>query len=564
MNSHQSPPKVDHVPQVLAQRPEATTFKVEDLLAEVKRGRIRIPPFQRPFKWKRDDALKLLESIYLGYPVGTLLLWQTKAEAGETRFGSVVVPGPARPDAYWVVDGQQRLMSLVRTLLAASPGADEFSLFFDLEKRRIVPSTAAGPSPLRNLPLTDVLDSERLMKWVFEHIREDQESVHLAFDLGKRIREYPIPAYVVRSDSDATLREIFGRVNRLGRRMTEDEVFEALNGVRSGVQPSSIEQIVVELRALHFGAVEKKVLYRLMRVLHGADIVGSAADLPPRLTDDEAAALYARAAAAAKRTVEFMMRDVGIPHYELLPYKQPLVTLGKFFDLHPSPSSRSRQLLARWVWRGALSAAHRGDTVSTRHVLDQIDGAEDDSVQRLLSGSHVRPAKLPDASSPFNFRHAESKLELLALLDLRPSDLSSKRSVETADLVEAESGRMRELPRVFTAGSHGASGPHTSVANRLAHPPRSGLRRAIVDQAQLQRVGVASADVHEFFGSHGIDGAAVAALFHANASEFLAARQHQLRKHFESFFSRRAQWEESDRPPLAALLTETDVGLGIE
>lgn len=546
-------------PPVLEQRPEATTFKVEDLLAEVKRGRIRIPPFQRPFKWKRDDALKLLDSIYLGYPIGTLLFWQTKAEAGQTQFGSVLMSGPERPDAYWVVDGQQRLVSLVRTLMATSPSADEFSLFFDLESRRVVPQPKqAEHSPSRFLPFTEVLDSERLMKWVFEHVREDQESVQLAFELGKRIREYPIPAYIVRSDSDGALREIFGRVNRLGKQMTADEVFEALNGLRSEAQPSSIEQIVSKLRQLRFGVVEKKVIYRLMRVLQDKDIAVSNTDLPARLETQVAQALYERTVRAAERAVEFLMRDVGIPHYELLPYKQPLVTLGKFFDLHPSPSPRSRQLLARWVWRGALNGSHRGDTVSTRGVLSQIDADENASVQRLLNDSRKEPATLPDAQSAFNFRHAQSKLELLALLSLEPRHIASGARVAVADLVDPASDHFLELPRLFPTRAHRRTGLHFSVANRLAHPPTKGLRDAIIGGALLHGFNSEDASADAFYSSHGLNASAAASIALPNGDDYLSERQQQLSAHFQSFFDRRAQWNENDRPPLNALLAAVD------
>ena len=54
---------------------EATSLSVEDLLKHVRRGKLRVPRFQRGLKWKPDDAARLVESIYEGYPIGTLLLW---------------------------------------------------------------------------------------------------------------------------------------------------------------------------------------------------------------------------------------------------------------------------------------------------------------------------------------------------------------------------------------------------------------------------------------------------------------------------------------------------------
>ena len=545
--SNAVPPTIQpRVPQLLEQRPEAITLKLEDLLAEAMRGRLRIPPFQRSFKWQRNDALKLLESIYLGYPIGTLLFWQTKAEAGESSFGSVVIMGAERNDAYWVVDGQQRVVSLMRTLLAPSATADKFALFFDLEETRIVPppSSRRAPEASRYLPLTEVLDSERLMRWVYEHVRDQKDLVDKAFDLGKRVREYPIPAYIVRTDSDTPLREIFGRVNSLGKPMTANEVFDALTGVRSSDRPSSIGQIASELQSMHFGAVEQKILYRLLRVLQGADVIDRSGESPRRLEDAEAAALYSKTAATARRVVEFLENDAGIRHYALLPYKQPLVTLGKFFDLHPSPLARSRELLARWVWRGALGGIHRGDSVSTRRVLDKIDGDEAASVQRMLEETGTRPERLPDGRTPFNFRHAESKLEALALMDLEPRDLTSGAALSPADLFGAVTGEAEDaLPKIAALPRVGSRDHHVSAANRLAHPARAGLRRALSETRDAA-----------WLRSHGIDATAQQALISGDVSTFLGLRQLALAHHFKAFFERRARWDESDRPPIESLV----------
>ena len=62
-------------------RLEAKTFRVEDLVRHARSGRLRVPAFQRAFKWERDDVEKLFDSIWHGYPIGTLLLWAKAAPA---------------------------------------------------------------------------------------------------------------------------------------------------------------------------------------------------------------------------------------------------------------------------------------------------------------------------------------------------------------------------------------------------------------------------------------------------------------------------------------------------
>lgn len=527
----------------LDRRPDAGTFKIEDLLAEVRRGRIRIPNFQRTLKWGRDDVAKLIDSLYRGFPVGTLLFWETKAEPQEMKFGSVTVSGGRQSNALWVVDGQQRIVSLSRVLLATEPDGDAFALYFDLDDLRFVappsPTQRAG-DPARWLPMNVVLDSEKLMQWVFEKAAKDETRRARAFLVGKRIREYEIPAYIVRSENENVLREIFERINSSGKPLKADEVFDALHGGRSTQRPATIREIVTELESFGFGRIEEKILYRLLRVLHGADVTDSHGDGPFRLADDEAEQAYRLTAEVAARVIQFLKHDVGIPHYELLPYKQPIVTLGKFFHHYPTPGSRSRDLLVRWVWRGALNGAHRGDTVSTRRSLDQIvPGDEDASVQRMLDMVRSSAAECPDAAGQFNFRFAASKLQALALIELGPRDLQTGALLELGPLFNTPNEEW-PVPSVLASRRLRLV---QSVANRLIHPSRTGLRKILVE-----------APDSAVLTSHGITESAHAALQAGNAERFLELRLEYLEPCFVSFFERRARWNELDRPSLSALL----------
>jgi uncharacterized protein with ParB-like and HNH nuclease domain len=65
-----------------------------------------IPEFQRGFVWKTTQVRDLIESLWLDYPVGTLLIWDSAGPV-ETR-GAMDGQEPVQ----WVVDGQQRTTAL--------------------------------------------------------------------------------------------------------------------------------------------------------------------------------------------------------------------------------------------------------------------------------------------------------------------------------------------------------------------------------------------------------------------------------------------------------------------
>ncbi|SMF97023.1 Protein of unknown function DUF262 [Methylomagnum ishizawai] len=534
-------------PEPLERRPEARAFKIEDLLAEVKLGRVRIPSFQRGLKWEREDASKLLDSLYRGYPVGTLLFWETEAEAREMQFGSIKISAGGRNDALWVVDGQQRIVSLARVLLSIEPDTDGFALYYDLDAPKFIappPPSKRSEDPTRWLPMTEVLDSERLLQWLFEKMPASKERRDRAIQLGKRIREYEIPAYIVRTNNQEILREVFSRTNDSGKRLKASEVFDALHGARSQNRPATIPEIVSDLEALGFGRVEEKLLYRLLRVLHGVDATVRIGDGALRLSEKDAESAYRKTAEAARLVIQFFKQDAGIPLYDLLPYKHPFITLGKFFHYHPTPQPRSRELLVRWLWRGALNGTHQGNTLSTQQALERIDAeSEEKSIQRLLKATKERPGNMPDVSIPFKFNHAVSKLQALALIDLGPCNLETGALLQPNTLFGLESQEL-PLPQIITymAGDHDQL--TRSAANRLIHPAKNrGVRRLLMNVAD-----------QEVLTSHGITEPTLQALREGDATRFLALRADYLRPHFQQFFDRHARWDEPDRPSLSALV----------
>ncbi|WP_396229739.1 DUF262 domain-containing protein, partial [Frankia sp. CpI1-P] len=90
-----------------------------DILGAIAQGTLRIPRFQRPYVWRPDQMLELFDSLERGYPVGSLLVWETNLPLPSLdRVGDIAVPGPPQgtPTAF-VLDGHQRLSTLFGTLM---------------------------------------------------------------------------------------------------------------------------------------------------------------------------------------------------------------------------------------------------------------------------------------------------------------------------------------------------------------------------------------------------------------------------------------------------------------
>ena len=74
-----------------------------------------------------------------------------------------------------------------------------------------------------------------MLSWLRERNLDD-EVRERAFRLADHLRNFEIPAYIVTSDDEAALRQIFDRTNTFGKQMTRAEVFHALNtSTRPGI-----------------------------------------------------------------------------------------------------------------------------------------------------------------------------------------------------------------------------------------------------------------------------------------------------------------------------------------
>src|SRR5262249_48732194 len=144
--------------------------------------------------------------------------------------------------------------------------------------------------------------------------------------------------------------------------------------------------------------------------------------------------------AAALRNAIVFIKEARFPHIDLMPYRLPLVTLALFFHEHPEPAPRTRVLLTRWLWRGAVSGAHSSNTVALRRTLDAIKaGDEVGSVSSLLAEAGERPAEEPALRS-YSFGFARAKLQVTALGALRPRDLQSGEILDIGQLCEQPDG----------------------------------------------------------------------------------------------------------------------------
>lgn len=86
-------------------RYSVNNYTVDVLLADIKSGNIAIPEMQRPFVWDATQVRDLIDSLYKGFPVGYIIVWQNpsvKLKDGTVAIGK---SSDRRATAYYCYGG---------------------------------------------------------------------------------------------------------------------------------------------------------------------------------------------------------------------------------------------------------------------------------------------------------------------------------------------------------------------------------------------------------------------------------------------------------------------------
>lgn len=124
-------------------------WTVQDLVAGVSSGRVRLPDIQRPFVWANPKVRDLVDSMYRGFPVGQLMFWENST-VDHTK--SIGVDAKSQSSSMQVVDGQQRLTSLYAVVTGERILREDYSeeriviSFNPLTQRFAVPDNATKRS----------------------------------------------------------------------------------------------------------------------------------------------------------------------------------------------------------------------------------------------------------------------------------------------------------------------------------------------------------------------------------------------------------------------------------
>jgi hypothetical protein len=335
----------------------------------------------------------------------------------------------------------------------------------------------------------------------------------------------------VRSDDEGELRRIFERLNTSGKPLKSDEIFRAITGKRD-----DLDALQETVGRLGFGEFDKELLLGTIKVILEIER-RDRWELLRAMAPEELRRAITDTGDALARVVRFLQDEARVPRIELLPYRDPVRVLAKFFHRIPEPSGQSRGMLSQWLWRGAMSGHHAMNESQVHATLRVLSADEERSVRALcsqLDGVELRALK----PGRHDFRSASTKLACNALVSLGPRNVETREPIGVSALIDRRGAeafeqlvpRRRVHDKKFEAGD-----TFRGTANRIIHPH-------IFDASILDALRGVPADRTDILESHGVDSRAAAKLRAGRYEEFLRLREETLIRRAEAYFRERCGW----------------------
>ncbi|MFD3687678.1 DUF262 domain-containing protein [Nocardiopsis sp. NPDC058631] len=541
----------------IAVHPEIQTL--DTVLDSIKKGELRIPKFQRPFVWRPEQMTTLFDSIEKGYPIGSLLVWQTTESIPSLGAVGGIDVAPAEPGQMvsYVLDGQQRLSTLFGCLRrpADAPHSAHQSdwmwwVYRELGRvregnryrhwRRSDQPVPPSYLPLRSIPRTmDFLAYARAVQKALPE--QADELVEEAERVAQRVKGYKLPVVRLVGGSLGQAVEVFSRINSSGQKMTPEQMVSALTYSNSGEESLAdrVEEIQERIAAEGFGEIPTTTIFQTVLGVAGEEEVQQtrwellAQRLEPYL--DQA---VKDADGALARAVAFLREQVPVPLARLVPYNLQIMLLGVFFHHRPEPNPEQVGSLIRWFWATSWAGSFAGAT--STQVRTQIKDMKAFALgEGELDVDELTARSFPDS---FDFRSARARIFILWELRRFPEriDLHGDPVDPVISLSRSHTDTYRHV--ATRPGTEGRSSP----GNRLIMTSQPGVS---LRNALAQHTG----PTEEILNSHGIPQKAFDRLVAGDDEGFIRLRAEYLASLEQEFM------DEVGVQHAGSLVGETDI-----
>jgi hypothetical protein len=433
-------------------------LSIRKTIDKISSGEIRIPSFQRGFVWEPDAIAFFMDSLYKGYPIGSVLLWRTREKLlNERNLGRFTLPEPTKdyPIDY-VLDGQQRLTSIFSVFQTDLIPEDDLNwkdIYYLMgnDKRpqeiQFIPLAPDEVDITINFPISTLFDSVAYRK-ATEGL-DDKAKAEID-KLQETFKEIVVPVQLMETDDKSIVAIVFERINRAGIPLDSFQLLTAWSWSTDFDLQEKLDDLSAELAGCGFdGIAEDQDL--LMKCFTGYILNNTSPSAMMDLTGEQVRDNFEAIKNGLKSTVDFLQKQLNLYSLFYVPYPAMIVSLVKFFGSGKVGgmlyTDKQRTQLIKWFWRccfsrrysSGVNSAHQSDLLAMEKLR------ENENFDISTFKCEVSTAFFTD--NQFNVNTVNTKTFITMLASCSPISFISGANVDLAVTLKQSSSR--EFHHIF-------------------------------------------------------------------------------------------------------------------
>lgn len=419
--------------------PQPSVDRVDELARRILLGDILLPKFQRDFVWDKVQILNLLDSVYRNYPIGSVLLWQSRQElksANNIADLAIELPKPDYPVNY-LLDGQQRLSTICGAMNWDGTDPDSnWNIAFDLKSQEFSHLNTLEDPPLHIVRMNKLKNPSQF----FQHVSSldtlstpDKATLkETANELFNRFKDYKIAVVTLGDMQIEDVAPIFERINSTGTRLTIVDLMRAATWSSDFDLIDTIDGMLETLDDKNFGGIHRKAVLRNLSAAAGG---GFTVDSIDNLRNHDSKALKEASESTLesyKKSVDFLNSEIGVPSDAVVPYQNQIVVLTEIFRLIPRPNARQFEEIKKWFWRTTLSGYfagwNSGNMSSDLRAVKSFSQNESE----ILEFSALKPRNDLWEKKTFRINNAHAKALAIVMAYSQPVDLLTGQKIDVS------------------------------------------------------------------------------------------------------------------------------------
>lgn len=229
-----------------------TNLSIENLVNSIETGEIGLPDLQRPFVWDTTKVRDLMDSLYKGLPIGSIILWELYKPS---NYSYISQDKLLKEPKLLVIDGQQRLTSLFsiiknREIISRNVKKIKLKIAFNPFEEKFEVSNPIIEKEQKWI--SDISDIFSQGSWILTKnylnrlkeklSEEDEKKISERIEKVQNIKNYSLSVLELNPELDPEeVSDIFIRINSKGKPLNESDFILTLLSVYSKEDRDEIE-----------------------------------------------------------------------------------------------------------------------------------------------------------------------------------------------------------------------------------------------------------------------------------------------------------------------------------